>query len=413
MHKLIMLSTVFRQSSVARPLAAGAIDPRAVDGDNAYYWHFPVRRLEAEMLRDRILTASGQLNRAPFGPAVPVVDDFVGQVVVKDELPRRSVYLEVRRSKPVSFLSTFDAPVMTLNCERRVPSTGAPQSLMLMNSEFVLKQARLFAERVRSETPADYAQPDVQALGLKYPRHVEAWQFGWGLFDEAENRVTQFNRLPHFTGSTWQGSATLPDADLGWVLLNAAGGHAGNDARHAAIRRWTAPSDGFVAITGTLQHPSEHGDGVRGRVVGSRAGLLAEWQVKTRETATDVSRVEAKAGDTIDLVVDCFGDVTSDSFAWTAQIKLCDAENNERDGWNSASDFNGPFGASIPQQVAYAWRIAYQREATLEELDSACRFAVEQSTAWRTADRKTDPELSAMTSLCQQLLSSNEFLYVD
>jgi hypothetical protein len=254
MHKLIMLSTVFRQSSVCdadvSPAAAcGAgvspeeeqagrlhhnVDPRAVDGDNAYYWHYPVRRLEAEILRDRILTASGQLNRAPFGPAVPVVDDFVGQVVVKDELPRRSVYLEVRRSKPVSFLSTFDAPVMTLNCERRVPSTGAPQSLMLMNSEFVLKQARLFAERVRSETPADLALPAEGSPATKYP-----------------------------------------------------------------------------------------------------------------------------------------------------------------------------------QQIAYAWQIAYQREATLEEFNSACRFVVEQLEILRASDNKSDHELTALTSLCQQLLSSNEFLYVD
>ncbi|HWB13247.1 MAG TPA: PSD1 and planctomycete cytochrome C domain-containing protein [Pirellulales bacterium] len=413
MHKLIMLSTIFRQSSVARPLASGAIDPRALDGDNSYYWHYPVRRLEAEILRDRILTASGQLNRAQFGPAVPVVDDFVGQVVVKDELPRRSVYLEVRRSKPVSFLSTFDAPVMTLNCERRVPSTGAPQSLMLMNSEFVLKQAHLFAERVRSETPADFAPPHVQPLTTKYPRHADAWQFGWGAFDEAESRVTQFNALPHFTGSAWQGGPTLPEAGLGWVLLNAAGGHAGNDTRHAAIRRWTAPHAGFATISGVLHHPSEHGDGIRARAAGSRTGLLAEWLVKTRETATDVPRVEVHVGDTIDFVVDCFGDVNCDSFTWNTQIKLCDAENHEIDRWTSAADFHGPQGISIPQQIAYAWRIAYQREATLEELESACRFIVEQLAALRASDSKTDHELSAMTSLCQQLLSSNEFLYVD
>ena len=47
----------------------------------------------------------------------------------------------MRRTKPVSFLAAFDAPVMAVNCDRRVPSTTAPQSLMLMNSDFVLKQA--------------------------------------------------------------------------------------------------------------------------------------------------------------------------------------------------------------------------------------------------------------------------------
>ncbi|MGH7135208.1 MAG: DUF1549 domain-containing protein, partial [Pirellulales bacterium] len=341
MHKLMMLSTVYRQSSVPRPLKNGEINPRSVDGNDSYYWHYPVRRLDAEMLRDRMLTASGQLDRKQFGPAVPVVDDFVGQVVVKDELARRSVYLEARRSKPVSFLTAFDAPVMTLNCERRVLSTGAPQSLMLMNSEFVLKQAGLFAQRVRSETSTDFALPALQPLLAKYPRHLEVWQFGYGTFDEANNRVTEFSALPHFTGSAWQGGPTLPDANLGWVLLTAAGGHAGNDPQHAAIRRWTAPRAGVVTISGKLQHPSENGDGVRGRIVSHGAGLLSEWLVKTGETATDALPAQVQAGDTIDFVVDRFGDVNSDSFAWNVTIKLCDSEDREIDSWTSATDFHG------------------------------------------------------------------------
>ena len=413
MHKLMMLSTVYRQSSLPRPLKNGEINPRVVDGNNSYYWHYPVRRLEAEMLRDRMLAASGQLDRKQFGPAVPVVDDFVGQVVVKDELPRRSVYLEVRRSKPVSFLTAFDAPVMTLNCERRVPSTGAPQSLMLMNSEFVLKQAGLFAQRVRAETPTGFALPALQPLLAKFPRHVEAWQFGWGAFNEAETRVTQFTSLPHFTGSAWQGGQALPDANLGWVLLTAAGGHAGNDPQHAAIRRWTAPRAGVVAISGKLHHPSENGDGVRGRIVSSRAGSLAESLVKAGETATDVLRAEVEAGDTVDFVVDCFGDMNSDSFAWNVTLKLCDSENRELDAWTSANDFHGPPSVSLPQQIAYAWQIAYQRQATPEELESACQFVTKQLVGLPTGDDKTDRELVALTNLCQQLLSSNEFLYVD
>ncbi|MEX2558285.1 MAG: DUF1553 domain-containing protein, partial [Pirellulales bacterium] len=145
-HKLIMTSTVYRQSSLREP-AAGAID-----GDNRLYSRFPLRRLEAEAIRDRILAAGGKLDRTLFGPPVPVEIDPVGQVVVKDQAPRRSIYVEVRRTRPASFLTAFDAPVMSVNCERRVPSTSAPQSLMLMNGDFVLKQASLMAERVRAET---------------------------------------------------------------------------------------------------------------------------------------------------------------------------------------------------------------------------------------------------------------------
>jgi hypothetical protein len=412
MHKLLMMSTAYRQSSLPRQMAG--VDPRSLDAGNAYYWHFPVRRLEAEILRDRMLAVSGKLDGAQFGPAAPVDEDFVGQVVVKDDVPRRSIYLQARRTKPVSFLTAFDAPVMTLNCERRVPSTGAPQALMLMNSEFVLKRAGLLAARLRSETPPDYALALAQPLIAKYPRHGEAWQFGYGAFAAEENRVMQFAPLPHFTGSAWQGGAALPDAQLGWVIVHAAGGHAGNDQQHAAIRRWTAPRAGFVSIAGKLNHGSQSGDGVRGRIVSSRAGLQGEWAVKGGESATDAAKIEVQPGDTLDFVVDCFGDVNSDSFAWSVDLTLADAQNQPLDRWNSAADFHGPLGVSLPRQIAYAWQLAYQRPPTAEELDVACQFVSEQVAYLRASgDKSADQELVALTSLCQQLLSSNEFLYVD
>jgi hypothetical protein len=66
----------------------------------------------------------------------------------------------VLRTKPVSLLAAFDAPVMTVNCDRRFPSTTAPQALLLMNSEFVLKEAGAAARRVRAETPRPAALPE-------------------------------------------------------------------------------------------------------------------------------------------------------------------------------------------------------------------------------------------------------------
>ena len=100
MHKLIMTSTAYRQSSRRR----SAED--AVDSGNALYGRYPVRRLEAEALRDRMLATSAAGSIAAlFGPPVPVVEDAVGQVIVPDDKPRRSVYLQVRRSKPVAFLT--------------------------------------------------------------------------------------------------------------------------------------------------------------------------------------------------------------------------------------------------------------------------------------------------------------------
>jgi hypothetical protein len=153
LQKWIMTSTVYRQST--------QIDKskQAIDSANTFYWRMPLRRLAAEALRDRMLITSGALDATMYGPPVPVKEDPTGQVVPTEGPARRSIYLQVRRSKPVTFLTTFDAPVMEINCDRRMSSTGSPQSLMLMNGDFVLKQAEAFASRVIKEArPAASAQ---------------------------------------------------------------------------------------------------------------------------------------------------------------------------------------------------------------------------------------------------------------
>jgi hypothetical protein len=406
MHKLIMLSTVYRQSS-RRSVASDA-----VDSENRLLAHFPVQRLDAEIVRDRILMASGRLDRTPFGPAVPVAEDFVGQVLPEGNSARRSVYLQVRRSKPVSFLTVFDAPVMTVNCERRVLSTTAPQSLMLMNSDFVLSQAAEMAKRLRAETPSDHARDLVASLATRFARPGEAWQFGYGSLDEASQRVA-FQPLPHWTGSAWQGGPSLPDPSLGWVILHAQGGHAGNDQAHAAIRRWTAPRSGTLTISGKLHHPSENGDGVRARIISSRSGRAGEWLAQHKEFATEATKLAVEAGDTVDFVVDCLGNVNSDSFTWSVELKLVGSEGQPLGAWNSANDFHGPATASLPQLVALAWQLAYQRCPNSDELSLACEFVNQQIEHLQKSGAKGDHELTALTSLCQQLLSSNEFLYVD
>ena len=427
MHKQIMLSSVYRQSSVwhtpdAQTVAGatGMVEPRKVDTDNSYYWHFPIRRLEAEALRDRMLATSGRLDRTAFGPSVAIEEDFVGQVVAKVEVPRRSVYVQVRRSKPVSFLSTFDLPVMMVNCERRVLSTGAPQSLMLMNSDFVLKEAGHFAARVRKETPADYLKELSAPLAAKYASPQRAWQYGYGRYDEATKKVATFTTLPHYTGDAWQGGPTLPDPNTTWAMLRAAGGHAGSTSEQAAIRRWTAPRSGTLAIVGQLKHGSESGNGVRGRVVSSRSGLASEWAVKNSGSSTEVPALVVVAGDTVDFVLDAVNDdPNADSFEWIVQLSLAPIAGatvnvGEVSQWDSSADFHGPLPeVTLAQQVAFAWPIAYQRPITPEELELACQFLGHQLAGLKAAGDKSDHELSVLTNLCQQLLSSNEFLHVD
>ncbi len=153
MHRLIMTSAAYRQAS-RRDSSRGIADT-----EDAWYGRYPLRRLDAETLRDRMLFVSGRLDRTLFGRPVPVIEDTVGQVLPANDSPRRSTYLEVRRTKPVSLLAAFDAPVMAVNCDRRMNSTSAPQSLMLMNSDFVLNHAQALAKRLRSEAPASPTFP--------------------------------------------------------------------------------------------------------------------------------------------------------------------------------------------------------------------------------------------------------------
>jgi hypothetical protein len=376
----------------------------------AMYSRFPVQRLDAELIRDRMLAAAGVLDRRLHGPAIAMTVDAVGQVIAENDSPRRSVYLEVQRTKPLSLLAAFDAAQPAPNCDRRVTSTTAPQALMLMNSDFVLKRAGEFAARVRRETPADFAG-DLASKAPPSRRPADAWRFGYGAIDDASQRVTAFTELPHFTGGAWQGGATLPDAKLGWVILHGGGGHTGDNPGFAAIRRWTAPAAGKLAVTGKLHHPSEHGDGVRGRIVSSRAGVVGTWTAKTNEQATNVASIDVQAGDTIDFVADCNTNVNSDSFNWVVDLTLT-GEGGRSAAWNSAADFHGPL-VPLPRQVAYAWSVAYLRPITSGELERAMQFIAAQLDTMESQKAKGDRELTALTNLCQQLLSSNEFLYVD
>jgi hypothetical protein len=164
---------------------------------------------------------------------------------------------------------------------------------------------------------------------------VPAWQYGYGEYDPATQKLLSFTPLPHFTGDSWQGGAKLPDEKLGWVSLKATAGHPGGDLKHVAVRRWTAPLDATVSINGTLSHESKSGDGVRGHVISSRQGELGSWVAQDRKAITSLDAIEVKKNETIDFVVDCRGGVDNDSFTWAPVLKHKDTV------WDAKQDFSG------------------------------------------------------------------------
>ncbi len=151
-HRLILHSAVYRQASTPRE------DLEAVDPENRLLGRFPLRRLDAEAVRDAMLRVSGELDARAGGPYVPSKRTADGTVEVpekSDGARRRSVYLQQRRTQVVTLLQVFDAPAMVGTCGRRSVSTVPLQPLALLNSEFVRSRARAFARRVAREGGAE------------------------------------------------------------------------------------------------------------------------------------------------------------------------------------------------------------------------------------------------------------------
>ncbi len=159
-HRLIVTSATYRQSSRPRPEGLEA------DPDNSLLWRFPIRRLDAEMLRDGILFAAGTLDEARGGPGVyPAIDPSVVSTGNVPRWPldavdgpatwRRSLYVFQMRSVPVPLLEVFDLPDSTQSCPERSRTTLPTQGLTLLNNPFVIGQARRLAERVAREVGDD------------------------------------------------------------------------------------------------------------------------------------------------------------------------------------------------------------------------------------------------------------------
>lgn len=408
LHRIIVTSTVYRQSSVRNP-AAEAIDPA-----NNFYWHKPLLRVDAEVLRDSMLALSDDLDPQLYGPPIPVEEDDTGQVRISSSQPRRSIYAKWRRTQPVAMLQSFDAPVMQVNCDVRTTSTVATQSLLMMNNDVVLDQANKIAKRVKSSS---IAQPSGLTINVQMPKPPQSiWHYGTGVVNEQTQQVESFAPLQHFTGSQWQGGPALPDPSIGWILLSAQGGHPGNKA-HPAIRRWIAPSSGQVSAKGNLSHGSENGDGVRGRIF--HAGkIVGSWSSKQGAAATDASIGYVDAGQAIDFVVDCLEHETSDSFTWPVTLSVQRSDGTTQT-FESATGFQGPLEdyELLPQQILQAWRTILLRDPTQREFDVCVEFAKGQLALLEQESSRIPAGSTAATqvlsSICQTLLGSNEFLYVE
>lgn len=162
LHRLIVLSSAYRQASRSPEAARGA----ALDPNNRWLWHFSRRRMEAEEIRDAMLAIAGKLNLQSGGPSVvtPVESDLIdllykpSQWTVtpdRQEHYRRSVYLLAKRNLRLPFMEVFDQPDAQTSCPRRESSTHAPQALELLNGQLANELGGALAERLLREAGSE------------------------------------------------------------------------------------------------------------------------------------------------------------------------------------------------------------------------------------------------------------------
>jgi len=186
MHRLIMTSSTYRQSSRWDSEAAKA------DPENRLLWRFSPRRIEAENVRDSILMASSSLNREMGGPGIyPRIDRAVIGTGSTNKWPldvqegpatwRRSVYIFQKRSVVLPLLEVFDCPDSTVSSPLRSASTIAPQALALLNNSFVLEQSRRFARRVVEEAATTRTDRTHRAFQIALGRRPTARELAWSI----------------------------------------------------------------------------------------------------------------------------------------------------------------------------------------------------------------------------------------
>ena len=172
MHRVIMTSAAYRQSALTTP----SENARAKDPENRLLWRMNVRRLEAEQIRDAMLTATGELDRTVGGPSVD------------PSKPRRTVYAKWLRNSRDSLLEVFDPPDAYTSTPQRNVTTTPSQALILINGQYTLQRAQVLAARITQSRPTDG------------PAAVKAaYQFALGREPSPKERVAAVNFLSEQT----------------------------------------------------------------------------------------------------------------------------------------------------------------------------------------------------------------------
>ncbi len=169
LHRRIVLSSTYQTSSDVDPMDLER------DPENRWFARHTVRRLEAEAIRDALLSVSGQLDDAQQGSLLTVKNrayffDHTSKDLTDYSSPRRSVYLPIVRNNVYDFFQLLDYPDAAIPTGDRPTTTIAPQALLMMNSDFVVTVSERLAARITHEVTNDDAARIMRLYVLAYGR---------------------------------------------------------------------------------------------------------------------------------------------------------------------------------------------------------------------------------------------------
>jgi hypothetical protein len=371
LHRVLMLSRAYQQSSRDNHAA------RRLDPEDKLLWRMKRRRLDFEELRDSLLAAGGKLERGQGG--LPV------SAIAWPYSHRRTVYSFIDRALVPSDFRIFDFASPDAHSPQRYLTTVPQQALLLMNSPFVIEQAKALLSRPEVAAARNPRQriaklyrllyertPSAAEIALGYSyvtdpansedggtaideRKCGAWRYGQGEYDEKAQRVKSFKPLAWYLNGEWRNTSLPGDPRSSTAILNGTGGMTYEAKTNALIRRWVAPFAGRVSLAGSLEQNFENGcrkcEGVQGSVVSSRSGRAGNWTAGPKSSGTIIKEIAVSRGDTIDFVVDAAKGGAGSAFKWEVTIKRLDGISEE---WDSRRDFRNPTALKLKAWERYA-----------------------------------------------------------
>ena len=353
----IVMTRIYRQTAKVSESNLEA------DPENDFLARANRRRRDFESLRDSMLMVSGSVDQQIGGPPV--------EITMPTPVPRRTIYAMIDRQNLPPLFRTFDFADPNAHSAGRYFTTVPQQALYLLNSPQMTEFAKRTADRVRAGLVGDttddvlvdrlfmrvlgrlpkneeraaavslVSQPAAALDPVVDPRFL--WVNGIGKINQ-EQAVESFEPMKVFEGNRWQPAGKVPtDPPFGHAFLERENGHTPRDPSLAVVRRFTAPFDGEVLISGQVGHRSKEGDGVRVTIWVGGHKVWDENQKSSNRPFNSVSG-RVKKGDAVDFVASCGSSDSFDSFFLRVNLSLRNKEKTSVET-NSVRHFGGPQNA--------------------------------------------------------------------